>query len=317
MSEVDGSALLGWEGMEAKIVITGGSGLIGRALAAELVQAGAEVVIVSRSPEKLATARGVSGVRWSPPRAGDLLSALSGASAVVHLAGENLASGRWSDARKIRFRNSRVATGQMLADALSEVEPRPATFIQASAVGFYGPRAEGDIRESEPPGDDYLARLCVDWEAATAPVEALGVRRAVIRTGVVLAADEGALPKMVMPFKMFAGGPMGSGDQWVPWIHLADEVGAIRFLLEREDLSGAFNLTAPEPVTNRRMAKMLGKVLRRPSLIPAPSFALRAALGEMSSVVLEGQRAVPARLEEAGYEFQFPGLEAALRDVLT
>ena len=303
--------------MPHRVVITGGTGLIGRALAGSLVDDGHEVVVMSRSPDRAVVPDGVTVAGWNPPIPGDLQEALSGSTAIVHLAGENLASGRWTDARKKRFHTSRVATGQMLADALTEVDSRPAVLLQASAVGFYGPRGDEDVTENHEPGQDFLARLCVDWEAATAAVENLGMRRVVLRTGVVLDADEGALPRMVLPFRFFAGGPMGSGRQWVPWIHRADEVGAMRFLLDREDLSGPFNLTAPEVARNAEFAETLGRVLGRPSFLPAPAFALRAALGEMATVVLEGQRAVPTGLLGAAYEFRFPTLEPALRDLLT
>jgi uncharacterized protein (TIGR01777 family) len=183
-------------------------------------------------------------------------------------------------------------------------------------VGYYGPRGEEDVAEDHPPGADFLARTCVEWEAAGAPVEALGVRRPLLRTGVVLARDGGALPKMLLPFRLFAGGPVGSGRQWMPWIHLADEVGAIRFLLDHPTATGPFNLASPNPVTNREFSRALGRVLRRPSFLPAPAFALRLALGEMADVVLTGQRAVPRRLEGLGFLFRFPTAEAALKDLL-
>jgi uncharacterized protein (TIGR01777 family) len=236
--------------------------------------------------------------------------------AVVHLAGENIAAGRWTDARKRRIRESRVKSSRAVAEAIEEAADKPRVLLQGSAVGYYGPRGDEVVSEEEPPGEDFLARVCVEWEASTAGVESLGVRRAVLRTGVVLSTEGGALPKMLLPFRLFAGGPVGSGRQCFPWIHIADEVGAIRFLLENDRASGPFNLTAPEPITNRQFSRVLGEVLHRPSLLPAPAFALRLALGEMADMLLNGQRAVPSQLQELGYTFRFPEAEAALRDLL-
>jgi len=203
-----------------------------------------------------------------------------------------------------------------VATAIATAEPRPSVLLQASAVGFYGSRGAEELTEESASGDDFLAEICRRWEESSVTVEKLGVRRAVLRTGVVLARGGGALPKMLLPFRFFAGGPVGNGRQYMPWIHLDDEVGAIRFLLDSPTASGPFNLTAPEPLTNKQFSRILGRVLRRPSIMPAPAFALELALGEMSKILLEGQRALPHRLEEAGYQFRFPGLEAALRDLL-
>ncbi|MFQ5349330.1 MAG: TIGR01777 family oxidoreductase [Thermoanaerobaculia bacterium] len=235
---------------------------------------------------------------------------------MVHLAGEGIADGRWSAERKRRIRDSRVESSAAVAAAIAAAEPRPAVLLQASAVGFYGPRGDEELTEESSPGEDFLAEVCGRWEQASAAVEELGVRRAVLRTGVVLAREGGARPKILLPFRLFAGGPVGNGRQYMPWIHLADEVGAIRFLLDTATAGGPFNLTAPEPLTNRQFGRVLGRVLRRPSFMPAPAFALKLALGEMSKILLEGQRALPRRLEEAGYRFRYPDLETALRDLL-
>ena len=198
--------------------------------------------------------------------------------------------------------------------AILEAQSPPQVFFQASAVGYYGPGDDQVITEDASPGNDFLAQVCQEWESASAEVETRGVRRVVARTGIVLSADGGALPRMALPFKLFAGGPAGSGRQWMPWIHLADEVGALRFLLERE-ARGPFNLTAPKPVTNREFSGLLGKALHRPSLLPAPALALRLALGEMADLILTGQRAVPNRLLDLGYKFRFPDLDSALQDI--
>jgi uncharacterized protein (TIGR01777 family) len=208
--------------------------------------------------------------------------------------------------------------GQAVVEAIKAAEQKPAVLIQSSAVGYYGPREDDEpVTEADEAANDFLARICVDWEASTAEVESMGVRRVIIRTGVVLSTKGGALPRQMLPFQFFAGGPLGSGDQWYPWIHLADEVAAIRFLIENEDASGAYNLAAPTPVTNAEFSKALGKAMNRPSVVPAPAFAFKLAFGEASTVLLDGQRAVPARLQEAGFDFQFGMVDPALEDLLS
>lgn len=299
-----------------RVVITGGSGLIGRALCEELVAGRHEVIVLSRSPESVSgLPAGVEVERWDGETPAGWGKRVEGA-AVVHLAGENIAAGRWTEARKRRIRESRVKSSRAVAQAIEEASVKPSVLLQGSAVGYYGPREDEVVTEEEPPGEDFLARVCVEWEASTAGVESLGLRRAMLRTGVVLSTEDGALPKMLLPFRLFAGGPVGSGRQYFPWIHIADEAAAIRFLLENDRASGPFNLTAPEPLTNRRFSRVLGEVLHRPSFLPAPGFALELALGEMADMLLNGQRAVPSRLQELGFTFRFPEAEAALRDLL-
>lgn len=301
-----------------KVVIAGGSGLIGRELTRRLVADGIEVAILSRHPERVSGLPPMAvAVRWDGVSAGALAPRLEGASAVVNLAGENIAAGRWSAARKRRIWTSRVRTASAMATALERVDRRPAVFLQASAVGIYGPRGDSTVTESDPPGRDFLAQVCRDWEAASAGVENFGVREVVVRTGVVLTDRGGALPRIAVPFKLFVGGRLGSGKQWLPWIHIKDEVRAIRFLLERQDASGPFNLTAPNPVTNSDMAATIGRTLGRPSLIPTPAQALRIAMGEMATLVLDGQRAIPRRLVKHGFQFRFEQFEPAVRDLLT
>ncbi|HXO20989.1 MAG TPA: TIGR01777 family oxidoreductase [Thermoanaerobaculia bacterium] len=299
-----------------RVLITGGSGLIGLALARELASAGHEVVILTRDPGRLpplpANVRGVGWDGVSPAGWGELVSD----SAIVQLAGENIGAGRWTAERKRRIRDSRVLSGEAVTAAIRAADPRPRVLLQGSAVGYYGPCGDEEVGEDHPAGSDFLARVCVDWEASTAAAEGLGVRRVVLRTGVVLAREGGALPKVVLPFRLLAGGPLGSGRQWFPWIHLADEVGAIRFLLEDAEARGPFNLSAPNPVTSRELARELGRVLHRPSFLPTPAFALRLAMGEMADMVLAGQRAVPRQLLARGYPFRHPELGPALRDLL-
>jgi uncharacterized protein (TIGR01777 family) len=296
-----------------RVIITGGSGLIGRALTASLAGDGHEVIVLSRSPEKVTgLPGGARAVRWDGESAEGWGELVEGA-AVVHLAGEGIA---WTASKKRRIRDSRVVSSRAVTAAVTAATVKPRVVLQGSAVGYYGPRGDEEVTESDGPGDDFLAEVSLEWEGATAEVEELGVRRALLRTGVVLAADGGALPKMALPFRFFVGGPVGSGDQWVPWIHIDDEVGAIRHLLEDDSARGAFNLTAPEPVTNRQLSRRLGEVLGRPSFLPAPAFALRLVLGEMADLLLTGQRAVPQHLEETGYRFEFPTLKPALEDLL-
>jgi uncharacterized protein (TIGR01777 family) len=263
----------------------------------------------------------VEARRWDARTAdgwGDLIAT---ADAVVNLAGENLAGtgllpARWSEAQKDRLRESRLEAGRAIVQAFLAAPTRPGVLVQASGVGFYGPLGDEPATEETPPGTDFLARLAIDWEASTQPLESLGVRRVVVRTGVVLSREGGALPRLVLPYRLFAGGPLGSGRQWVPWIHLADEVAAIRFLIEEPRAAGTFNLVASDPVTNRDFGRVLGRVLSRPSLFPAPATVLRAVLGEVADLVLTGQRAVPARLQALGFRFRYPNLEPALRDLL-
>lgn len=305
-----------------RIVIAGGTGFIGRRLAAELVRAGYEVILVSRDP---ARATGVSdGARirqWDGRTAAGWGDLADGALAIVNLAGENLSGGgflpaRWTPERKAVIRRSRLDAGVAVMAAVSAAQVKPRVVIQASGIGHYGTRAAGVLTEADAPGDDFLAQLTVAWEGSTAGVSAQGVRHVSIRTGVVLSPDEGALKQLLLPFKLYAGGRMGSGRQGFSWIHPADEVAAIRFLIENERATGPFNLCAPGPVSNAEFARLLGEVLGRPAWLPVPGFALKLALGEVASMVLEGQRALPRKLSDLGFRFRFPDAESALRDLL-
>ncbi|HEV7784910.1 MAG TPA: TIGR01777 family oxidoreductase [Thermoanaerobaculia bacterium] len=299
-----------------RVVITGGSGLIGSAVAHEMGGAGHEIVILSRDLSKVKELPpSTRAVQWDGKTGTGWASLLDGDTAIVHLAGESIAAGRWTESRKRRIRESRVESGRAVLAAIRQAKEKPKTLLQGSAVGIYGPCGDEVVTEGHAPGTDFLAGVCVDWEASTAEAETLGVRRALLRTGIVLSGDGGALPKMSLPFRLGAGGPLGGGRQWLPWIHIADEVGAIRFLLERDDARGPFNLTAPQPLTNRDFGRALGKALHRPSLAPAPAFALRLILGEMADMLLNGQRAVPQRLLEMGYAFRFPEALQALRNL--
>lgn len=299
-----------------KVLVSGGTGLVGRSLVEELVGANHSCTILSRSPERHTNLpESVRVHQWDAQSSAPLIDLVEDSEAVVHLAGESIGAGRWTARRKQQILASRVDSTRAMTEAILAVQEPPRVFVQASAVGFYGPSDDRVITEEAPPGDDFLADVCQQWEAASVAVETIGVRRILARTGIVLSADGGALPRMALPFKLFAGGPAGSGRQWMPWIDLADEVAALRYLLEHEQARGPVNLTAPNPVTNREFGHALGKALRRPSFMPAPAFALRLALGEMADLILTGQRAVPTRLLDLGYTFHHPDLEPALRNI--
>jgi uncharacterized protein (TIGR01777 family) len=300
-----------------KTVITGGTGLIGRALAQALATAGQEVIVLSRAAQPAQNPpTGVRAWQWDARTADGWGPFLDGETNIVNLAGENLSSGRWTDGQKARIRQSRVDAGAAVIEAVRRAPEKPRLVIQSSGVGYYGPRGDGIIDESTPRGNDFLAEVAVEWEESTAAVEAEGVRRAIIRQGVVLASDATVVKRLALPYRLFAGGPIGSGKHWLSWIHLADNVAAIRFLIEQPAAQGVFNVTSPNPVRFADLAQTLGDVLGRPSWLRAPSFALEAALGEMSSMVLTGQRAVPRRLQELGFVFRYPEIGPALRDVL-
>jgi uncharacterized protein (TIGR01777 family) len=303
-----------------RVIVTGGSGQLGRALLAPLAARGHELVVLSRDPARV---RGLpAGARaepWDGRTAAGWAALLEPGTAIVNLAGEPIAAGRWTAERKRRIRASRVEAGEAVSAAVRQAVAAgcpPSVLVQASAVGYYGDGGAEPLAEDHPPGHDFLAEACVAWEAATAPVEELGVRRATVRTGVVLDPTGGALARMLPPFRLGVGGPLGSGRQWLPWIHHADETGAILFLLESAGARGIFNLCAPQPVTSAEFARALGRQLHRPSFLAAPAAALRVALGEMAGALLIGQRALPRRLLAAGYTFRFPELPGALRDLL-
>lgn len=301
--------------MTRKIVVAGGTGLIGSALVASLLERGDDVVVLSRSAAP-ARPEAPRHVRWDGRSLGEWARELEGAAAVVNLCGAGIADRRWTAARKRVLESSRLEPTRALVAAIAAASARPRVLAQGSAVGFYGNRGDEAIDERSAPGSGYLSELSLEWEAASAGVEAAGVRRVLLRTGIVLARDGGALPVMARPFRFGVGGPLGDGEQWMPWIHLDDEIAAIRFLLDRADASGPYNLAAPEPVTNATLSRELAKALHRPNLLRAPAFAMRLALGEMAEMVLGGQRAAPHRLLEAGFPFRFVALAPALADLL-
>jgi len=306
-----------------RVIITGGSGLIGRALTENLAQDGHEVIILSRNPAKVSgLPTGAQAVAWDASTSAGWGSLVEGSHAVVNLAGESLKGtgflpNRWTQRRKKEVRQSCLDAGAAVVQAVQAASHRPQVVVQASAVGFYGPLGvEAATEQAGPPGQDFLAGVCAGWEASTAGVEAMGVRRVIARTGLPLSLKGGAFPLLLLPFRLFTGNTFGSGRQYYPWIHFDDHVAALRFLIDSPQASGPYNLSAPNPATNREFAHTLGRVMRRPTWLPVPRFALQLALGEVSTVVMDGQRAVPEKLMKEGFKFGFPNLEPALKDLL-
>jgi len=305
-----------------RIVVAGGTGLIGKALAAEMAGAGWEVVVLTRTASLSSASAGIREIAWDGRTLGAWAGEIEGAHAVVNLAGVSIAGdslaailfGRWTEARKRAIRESRVVTGKVLAAAIRQASVRPAVFIQASGVNYYGVNSTGAVDEDAPAGNDFLASVCIDWEDSSVEVEALGVRRAVIRSGVVLASQGGILPMMALPFRLLAGGRLGSGRQWVPWIDLHDEIAAIRFLIERPEGAGAFNLVAPGAIRSNAFGHAVARALRRPFWLPIPAFLLRLLLGEKATLVLDGCQIVPRRLQMLEFPFRYPTAEGALQD---
>jgi uncharacterized protein (TIGR01777 family) len=280
-----------------KILLSGSSGLVGSALKKELEAEGHKIVALPRTYE---TAIDFSGV-----------------DAVVHLAGENIAAGRWTAEKKRRIEESRVKGTAQLAEQIAHSENKPSVFICASATGYYGDRGDESLDESSALGTGFLPRICKAWEDATRPAEDAGIRTVRLRTGIVLSCDGGALQKMITPFKLGGGGILGDGTQYMSWISLADEVGIIRYLINNTDVRGSVNLVSPNPVTNREFTETLGKVLKRPTLLPMPAFAARFLFGEMAdALLLASTKVYPRALQESGYEFKHPALESALRSVI-
>jgi len=294
-----------------KVAISGISGLIGSALRESLTNDGHEVIAISRE----SSLPPLKTLTWDVDNGRFDASGLENVDVVVHLAGEPVAQ-RWNDERKKAIRDSRVDSTRLLVEGLQSLKNPPKLLASASAVGFYGDGGDTELDESAPPGTGFLPGVCSEWEKATAEALGIGIRAASIRTGIVLSTKGGALPQMLLPFKLGVGGPVGSGSQWMPWIHIDDVVGAYRFVIENDDLVGAVNGTAPNPVTNTEFSKALGRALHRPAVLPAPAFGLKILFGEMSEILLEGQRAIPKKLLNAGYEFKYPDVRPALEDVI-
>lgn len=309
-----------------KTIITGGTGLIGQYLVRQMVADNEDVVVLSRSPESKRDTLPLSVPirKWDGKSTDGWLDLCEGDYAIVNLAGTNIAGegfppDRWTAARKRSILDSRLNAGAAVVEAVEKGSAPPKVIIQSSAVGYYGDTKDKIATEESPagPDDDFSAFVSKKWEEAIHPATDMGVRTCIIRTGIVLSVDGGALPRQMIPFKMFSGGPIGSGKQYYPWIHIADEARAIRYLMGNEGSSGPYNLTAPNPVTNAAFSKALGQVMNRPWFVPAPAPALRLMMGEVADIVLYGQRAVPEKLTQEGFTFLFSDPKPALEDLLS
>ena len=297
-----------------KILVSGSHGLVGKALTNSLTEDGHEVVRLVRRER----AFGSPEVEWYPDQGRIDATHLEGIDAVVHLAGDNIAAGRWTTQKKRSIRESRVQGTSLLSDTLASLSRPPSVFISASAIGFYGNRGDEPLTEQSAPGNDFLAKVCMDWEAATKSAVEKGIRTVHSRFGVILDAGEGALAKMLPPFRAGLGGKVGDGKQWMSWIALEDVVGGLKFLLADKSIDGPVNFVAPNPVTNAEFTSTLGRVLSRLTIFPMPAFAARLAFGEMAdALLLSSQRVDPAVLEDKGFLFSWPTLEPALRQILT
>lgn len=296
-----------------RVLISGGSGLVGTALARSLRGDGHHVARLVRS----GAAASPGDVRWDPTAATVDLAAMEGTDAVVHLSGASIADGRWTAERKAILRSSRIDSARVLVDALMRLRQKPRVFVSASATGYYGDRADEVLTESNEPGTDFLALLARDWEAEAMRAEFGGIRTVRLRFGIILSANGGALPKMIMPFKFGLGGRLGSGNQWMPWIVLEDAVGIAHAAIADERFAGAFNVVAPRPLRNTEFARAVSSTLHRPAIFAAPAFALRIALGEMADpLLLSSQRVIPEKLLAINYLFRFVDLPSTLARIL-
>ena len=296
-----------------KILVAGGTGFVGRRLLTRLLEEGHQVVLLTRDPEKAQAwhRRGAQVRSWADP---SWPRALEGQDAVVNLAGEGIADGRWTAARKRRILRSRVDTTRALADAMASAAAPPTILVNASAVGFYGPRGAEALDEAAAPGRGFLAQVCEAWEREALRTRNFGTRVVLLRIGVVLGREGGALKRMLPPFKLGLGGRLGSGTQWFPWIHADDVVGLIVAALQEPALDGPVNAVSPQAATNAEFTRALGRALGRPAVIPVPAPALRLLLGEMSEMLLGGQLVLPRAAQKAGYRFKYPSLEGCLKD---
>lgn len=307
----EGEVTRGAAGEAMRIAVTGSSGLVGSALVPFLTAGGHEVVRLARA------STGGGDVQWDPTAGIKDLSRLEGVDAVVHLAGENIAAGRWTQHRKDEIRRSRVEGTRRLGESLARLSRYPKVLVSASAIGFYGDRGDEVLSEDSAPGKDFLAQVCREWEAATQSASRAGIRVVHLRLGMILSPAGGALKKMLLPFRLGAGGRIGSGAQYVSWIAIDDAVGTIQHVICTDSLKGAVNGVAPTPVTNAEFTQVLARMLSRPAVFPMPAFAARVAFGEMAdALLLASTRVVPTRLQASGYRFRYPGLESALRHLL-
>ena len=304
-----------------KIAITGATGFVGSRLVERLISQGDQLIVLSRSVQRAqkvfpATAfKNLEIVGYTPTVSGDWQNAINGCDAVVNLAGEPIAEGRWTPERKQEILNSRKLGTQKVVEAIAHADPKPNVLVNASAIGYYGTSQTASFDETSPAGNDFLAQVSTEWESEAQKVTDLGTRLVILRFGIVLGIG-GALGKMITPFKLFAGGPLGDGQQWFSWIHLDDLVNLILQALNNSQMEGVYNATAPEPVRMSEFCNTMGQVINRPSWLPVPGFALEVMLGEGATVVLEGQQVLPKRTLENGFEYQYPKLQAALTEIL-
>ncbi len=301
-----------------RAIITGGTGLIGSALANTLIQDGCEVIVPTRSPQRRPDGLSpqVKLVGWDGRSAGGWGQFVDGADVVVNLAGESLAAGRWTPERKRRILESRLNAGKAIVEAVRQARQKPGLVLQASAIGYYGLDQQQVYPETGPSGQGFESQVVQAWEQSTQEVESLGVRRVVMRIAVVLSLHGGALPRLLLPFKLFAGGPLGGGRQPMTWVHIADLVQAMRFFIAHPETNGVYNIAAPEMPGNAEFTRAIGAVLGRPALLPAPAPAIRLMFGEMATVVLDGRRVSSDKLQAAGFQFQYPQVKPALRNLL-
>lgn len=303
----------------SRVIITGGTGFIGSSLTQQLIREGFEVVCLTRNAGRAGN-RGKSRVQfveWDGKSAEGWGDHAEGAEAIINLAGESIGSGRWSPARKQRILQSRINSGEAIVQAVKAVSKKPEVVIQASAIGIYGNRGNEILDESSSLGEGFLAEVAKEWEKSTLEIEELGVRRVIVRSGLVLGSKGGSLPRLLLPFRFFVGGHIANGRQWMSWIHMRDEIASLLFLMGRKDLDGVFNLTSPFPIQNSPFSHELGRLLGRPSWFAVPGLLLRLVLGEMAQeTILTSQRVFPVRLEESGFKFIHPQVAGALEDIL-
>jgi len=301
-----------------KVVIAGGTGFIGQKLTTQLIAAGESVTLLTRGGQVPGAFKGkVVAQPWDGKSSGGWAPVLDGADVVINLCGEGIANKRWSAKQKALLRSSRLEPTQALMQAIRSAKIKPKVWINVSAVGFYGNVAENEVDEKYPQGKGFLAQLCADWEASAREAEMLGVRLVFPRIGIVLGSGKGALQKMIPPFNMFLGGPLGSGQQWFPWIHVQDVVSLILFAIKNDQVQGAFNACAPYPVRMNDFCTTLGHVLNRPSWLSVPAFALKLMLGEMAQMLLGGQKAIPKKMLKMGFKFRYSFVESALISIVS
>ena len=305
-----------------KVAIAGATGFVGSRLVEKLQAAGHQVVVLSRDAAKAGRVFPASAypnlevVAYTPAESGDWQKSIAGCDAVVNLAGVPIAEERWTEARQQAILDSRRLTTAKLVEAIVNANPRPSVFVSASAIGYYGTSETAEFDETSPAGNDFLAAVCKDWEAAAQPAKNAGTRLAILRLGIVLGMG-GALAKMLPPFKLFAGGPLGTGKQWFSWVHREDVVDLILYALQNPQVEGVLNATAPNPVRMNELCQTLGEVLKRPSWLPVPGFALEMLLGDGAKLVLEGQKVLPKQTLASGFQYQYPTLKLALEEILS